>query len=135
FILKYIYTVNFDNLIVINNKLRGYASYIYFIKNIISERLIFIFKYFTDHLLHFVQLDLFFIIIKKIFKDTLHRLAELYNQNIIYTDKLILLRDIKIDNVFINYRNNNSGTTIKSIQLENLKDVVYISSGLSIIKK
>ncbi|KAI2889415.1 hypothetical protein CBS63078_10215 [Aspergillus niger] len=128
FILKYIHRVNFDDLKAINNKLRGHASHIRLAKDIIPERSMFVFEYFADHLLHLAQLELPPAIMKRILKDALRGLAELHDQDVVHTD-------IKADNVFIDYRNGKSGTTIENVQLGDLEDAVYIPPGSSMIGK
>ncbi|KAH8425609.1 uncharacterized protein LDX57_003358 [Aspergillus melleus] len=92
FVLKHIHAVNFDDLEAINNRLRSYASHIRLSEDTIPERSMFVFRYFADHLLHFAQMDLPLKVMKRILKRALRGIAELHEQDIVHTGKLILSR-------------------------------------------
>ncbi|PTU22458.1 hypothetical protein P175DRAFT_0430559 [Aspergillus ochraceoroseus IBT 24754] len=129
FVLKYIHAVNFDYLEAINSRLRGYASHVRLVEDTIPEKSMFVFEYFADHLLHLAQMDLPREMMKRVLRDTLRGIAELHDQDIVHTD-------IKADNVFIDYRNNQSGTAvIEHVQLGDLEDAAHIPLGSSMIGK
>ena len=50
----------------------------------------FVFEYFADHLLHLAQMNLPPEVMKRILKDALRGLAELHDQDVVHTGKLIL---------------------------------------------
>lgn len=51
FILKYIHSVNFEDLQEVNNRLHGNASHVRLAVDTIPDKSIFVFKHFTGHLL------------------------------------------------------------------------------------
>lgn len=88
FILKYIHEVNYDDLQDINNKLRDGGDHVRLAQDTIPEQSMFVFEYFTDHLLHLAQKDLATEMKKKILKDALHGIAELHDHDIVHTGML-----------------------------------------------
>jgi serine/threonine protein kinase len=85
FILKYVHEVNFKDLQDINNRLRGCANYVRLVNDIIPEKSMFVFQYFSDHLLRLIQKDLPLAATKQILKDALRGIAELHDQDIVHT--------------------------------------------------
>ncbi|GBF62393.1 hypothetical protein TMEN_4933 [Trichophyton mentagrophytes] len=75
----------------------------------------FVFEYFTGHLLRLAQNDLPLQVTKRILKDALRGLAELQNRNIVHTD-------ITADNIFIDWRGNGKDTSVERVQLGDLED-------------
>jgi serine/threonine protein kinase len=88
FILKYIHEANYDALQEINNKLRGKADYVRLFEDIIPEKFMFVFQYFTDHLLRLAQKNLSLTAKKRILKDVLQGIAELHDQNIVHAGSI-----------------------------------------------
>ncbi|KAL4922583.1 kinase-like protein [Aspergillus aurantiobrunneus] len=93
FILKYIHPVNFEDLQGVNNRLCGNISHVRLAVDTIPDKSIFIFKHFTGYLLTLAQKNLPLVVIKRILKDALTGLAELYDQDIIHTVQLGDLED------------------------------------------
>ena len=56
----------------------GSPPYLRLMQDTIPERSIFVYRYFKDHLLSLAQIDLPLLLTKRILKDTLRGLAELY---------------------------------------------------------
>ncbi|EGE85900.2 hypothetical protein BDDG_08845 [Blastomyces dermatitidis ATCC 18188] len=128
FILKYIHTVNFEDLQEINNRLRGGANHVRLVQDIIPEKSMFVFKYYTDHLLNLTQKDLPLKVKKKILKCALHGVAELHDHDIVHTD-------IKPDNVFIDWKDDRDGIIIDQVKLGDLEDAAHIPPGSHMIEK
>ncbi|RAL06639.1 putative calcium/calmodulin dependent protein kinase [Aspergillus homomorphus CBS 101889] len=128
FILKYIHGINYDDLEAINDRLRAHASHVRLPQDTIPEKSMFVFKYFADHLLHLAQMDLSFEVRKRILKDALCGIVELHDQDIVHTD-------IKADNIFVDYRNDQSEILIERVQLGDLEDAAHIPPGSSMIGK
>ncbi|OAL73020.1 serine/threonine protein kinase [Trichophyton violaceum] len=84
FILKYIHPVNFSDLRELNRKLRD-VSHVRLPQDILPEKSMFVFEYFTGHLLQLAQNDLPLQVTKRILKDALRGLAELHNKDIVHT--------------------------------------------------
>jgi serine/threonine protein kinase len=70
-------------------KLRG-CPYLRLSHDIVPKPSMFVYKYFSDHLLSLVQEDLSIALTKRILKDTLRGLAALHDQNIVHAGKLWL---------------------------------------------
>lgn len=68
----------------------GSRAYVRLLQDTIPERLIFVYKYFTDDLLSLAQMDLPIALTKRILKDTLRGLAVLHHHNIVHTGELDL---------------------------------------------
>lgn len=85
FILKYIHEINYDDLQHINNKLRDGGDHVRLAQDTVPEQSMFVFEYFTDHLLHLAQKDLPTETRKKILKDALQGIAELHDHDIVHT--------------------------------------------------
>ncbi|KAL2369969.1 hypothetical protein RJZ57_005624 [Blastomyces gilchristii] len=128
FILKYIHTVNFEDLQEINNRLRGGANHVRLVQDIIPEKSMFVFKCYTDHLLNLTQKDLPLKVKKKILKCALHGVAELHDHDIVHTD-------IKPDNVFIDWKDDRDGIIIDQVKLGDLEDAAHIPPGSHMIEK
>ncbi|KAK2809389.1 hypothetical protein FQN50_003848 [Emmonsiellopsis sp. PD_5] len=129
FILKYIHTVNFEDLQEINNKLlRGSANHVRLARDTIPGASMFVFEYFADHLLNLTQKDLPSEVKKGILKDALRGIAELHDQDIVHTD-------IKADNVFIDWKGGQDGIVIERVQLGDLEDAAHIPPGSHMIGK
>ncbi|KAE8352240.1 kinase-like protein [Aspergillus coremiiformis] len=106
FILKYIHTVNFDDLQAVNNRLCSNASHVRLAQDTIPEKSMFAFEYFADHLLHLAQKDLPLNTVKRILKDALLGIAEMHDRDIVHTD-------IKADNIFINWKSHQNEVIIE----------------------
>ncbi|KUL81690.1 hypothetical protein ZTR_09993 [Talaromyces verruculosus] len=128
FILKYIHEINYDDLQHINNKLRDGGGHVRLAQDTVPEQSMFVFEYFTDHLLHLAQKDLSTETRKRILKDALQGIAELHDRDIVHTD-------IKADNIFIDWKSGQDGTTINRVQLGDLEDAAYIPPGSHMIGK
>jgi hypothetical protein len=85
YILKYIHSVNFEDLEDVNNKLRGRASHVRLPQDTIPKKSMFVFEYLADHFLRLVQKDLPLETTKRILKDALLGIAELHDQDIVHT--------------------------------------------------
>ncbi|OAT01167.1 serine/threonine protein kinase [Blastomyces dermatitidis ER-3] len=88
----------------------------------------FVFKYYTDHLLNLTQKDLPLKVKKKILKCALHGVAELHDHDIVHTD-------IKPDNVFIDWKDDRDGIIIDQVKLGDLEDAAHIPPGSHMIEK
>ncbi|KAH8732472.1 kinase-like domain-containing protein [Phaeosphaeriaceae sp. PMI808] len=128
FILKYVHEVNFNDLQDINSRRSGGANHVRLVKDTISDKSMFVFQYSDDHLLQLAQKDLPIGTTKRILKDGLCGIAELHDQDIIYTD-------LKADNVLINWKECRNEIKIERVQLADLEDAVYIPPGSHIIGK
>ncbi|ODH53694.1 hypothetical protein GX48_00112 [Paracoccidioides brasiliensis] len=128
FILKYIHTVNYEDLQEIYNRLRGDANHVRLVQDTIPEKSMFVFEYYTDHLLNLAQKDLPLKVKKKILKHALCRIAELHDQDIVHTD-------IKPVNVFIDWKGDRDGIVIDRVQLGDLEDAAHIPPGSHMIGK
>ncbi|GKZ22531.1 hypothetical protein AbraIFM66951_006485 [Aspergillus brasiliensis] len=128
FILKYIHAVNFEDLQDVNNSLYSHASHVRLAQDIIPDKSMFVFEYFTGHLLRLAQLDLSLGIKKKVLKKALLGIAELHEKDIVHTD-------IKADNFFVNWKDSLDGITIEKVQLGDLEDAVHIPSGSDMLGK
>ncbi|KAI4153093.1 MAG: hypothetical protein LQ340_002520 [Diploschistes diacapsis] len=71
----------------------GSRAYVRLLQDTIPERLIFVYKYFTDDLLSLAQMDLPIALTKRILKDTLRGLAVLHHHNIVHTVQLADIED------------------------------------------
>jgi serine/threonine protein kinase len=67
------------------------CPYLRVLQDTVPEHSMFVYKYFTDHLLSLAQKDLPLALTKRILKDTLRGLAALHDHNIVHTGKLYLL--------------------------------------------
>ncbi|KAK2854399.1 hypothetical protein FQN49_005130 [Arthroderma sp. PD_2] len=85
FILKYIHTVNFEDLRDLNHKLLG-ANHVRLPQDILPEKSMFVFEYFVGHLLRLAQDELPLGVTKRILKDALRGIAELHDRDIVHTD-------------------------------------------------
>lgn len=85
FILKYIHEINYNDLQHINDKLRNGVDHVRLSQDTVPEQSMFVFEYFTDHLLHLAQKDLPIETRKKILKDALQGIAELHDHDIVHT--------------------------------------------------
>lgn len=88
FVLKYVDQEAFRELQTLNNRLRGNSKHIRLIQDIVPNESMFVFQYFTGHLLRLVQKDLPLPVIKRILKDSLRGIAELHDQDIVHTGDL-----------------------------------------------
>ncbi|GCB26354.1 2-hydroxyacid dehydrogenase homolog [Aspergillus awamori] len=128
FILKYIHAVNFEDLQDINNRLRNNASHVRLPQDIIPDKSMFVFEYFTGHLLHLAQQDLSLQTRKRLLKEGLRAIAEMHDKDIVHTD-------IKPDNFFVNWKHSDDGNTIGKVQLGDLEDAVYMPPGSYMLGK
>ncbi|RDK43510.1 hypothetical protein M752DRAFT_283201 [Aspergillus phoenicis ATCC 13157] len=106
----------------INNRLRNNASHVRLPQDIIPDKSMFVFEYFTGHLLHLAQQDLSLQTRKRLLKEGLRAIAEMHDKDIVHTD-------IKPDNFFVNWKHSDDGITIGKVQLGDLEDAVYIPPG------
>ncbi|EFR00767.1 serine/threonine protein kinase [Nannizzia gypsea CBS 118893] len=127
FILKYIHPVNFEDLQDLNNRLLG-ATHVRIPQDVLPGRSMFVFEYFTGHLLRIAQYDLPLEMTKRILKDALRGLAELHDRDIVHTD-------IKADNIFIDWKGHGKDIVIDRVQLGDLEDAAYIPPGSQIVGK
>ncbi|CAI6334266.1 unnamed protein product [Periconia digitata] len=95
---------------------------------ILKYNSMFVFEYFTDHLLRLVQKDLPLAVTKQILKEALRGITELHDHDIIHTD-------IKPDNVLIDWEERQDGIFIERVQLGDLEDAAHIPPGSHIIGK
>ncbi|OJJ74559.1 hypothetical protein ASPBRDRAFT_668090 [Aspergillus brasiliensis CBS 101740] len=128
FILKYIHAVNFEDLQDVNNRLYSHASHVRLAQDIIPHKSMFVFEYFTGHLLRLAQLDLSLGTKKMLLKEALLGIAELHDKDIVHTD-------IKADNFFVNWKDSFDGITIEKVQLGDLEDAVHIPPGSDMLGK
>ncbi|KAH7381557.1 kinase-like domain-containing protein [Pyrenochaeta sp. MPI-SDFR-AT-0127] len=128
FILKYVHEVNFKDLQGMNDKLRGNSDHIRLVHDTIPDKSMFVFPYFTDHLLRLVQKDLPLSVTKRILKDALRGISELHDKDIIHTD-------IKADNVLVDWKEHQDEIVVKRVQLGDLEDAAYIPPGSHMIGK
>lgn len=144
--MKYIHTVNFEDLQNINNRLRGGgASHVRLAQDTIPEKSMFVFEYFADHLLHLAQKDLRLPVTKGILKDALRGIAELHDKDIVHTGRSHLSRggerrliswvDIKADNVFVDWKDHHDGIIIERAQVGDLEDAAHIPPGSHMVGK
>ena len=83
--LKYIHEVNFEDLRDLDKKLRGATNHVRVIEDIILDKSMFVFRYFSDNLLRLGQTDLPLAVTKRILKDALYGIAELHDRDIVHT--------------------------------------------------
>lgn len=104
----------------------------------------FVYNYFTDHLLGLAQKDLPIALTKRILKDTLRGLAALHDRNFVHTGKLRLLlasaladshQDVKANNILIEWEESNDGMVIQQVQLADLEDGACVPPGTAIVGK
>ncbi|EEH16178.1 serine/threonine protein kinase [Paracoccidioides brasiliensis Pb03] len=124
----YIHTVNYEDLQEIYNRLRGDANHVRLVQDTIPEKSMFVFEYYTDHLLNLAQKDLPLKVKKKILKHALCGIVELHDQDIVHTD-------IKPVNVFIDWKGDRDGIVIDRVQLGDLEDAAHIPPGSHMIGK
>ncbi|KAM5453960.1 hypothetical protein MaudCBS49596_002585 [Microsporum audouinii] len=127
YILKYIHAVNFEDLRELNNKLLG-TNHVRLPQDILPEKSMFVFEYFTGHLPHLVQDNMPLETTKKILKDALCGLAELHDRDIVHTD-------IKADNIFIDWKGQGNDIVVERVQLGDLEDAAYIPPGSAMVGK
>lgn len=85
--MKYIHAVNFEDLQDINNRLRNNASHVRLPQDIIPDKSMFVFEYFTGHLLHLAQQDLSLQTRKRLLKEGLRAIAEMHDKDIVHTGR------------------------------------------------
>ncbi|RAL06127.1 kinase-like protein [Aspergillus ibericus CBS 121593] len=127
YILKYIHSVNYQDLEDINNRLRN-TKHVRLLQDTIPEKSMFVFDYFKDHLLHLAQKDLPIDTTKRILKDALRGLAELHDQDIVHTD-------IKANNIFIDWEEDQNGISVRKVKIGDLEDAAHIPAGSDMIGK
>lgn len=91
FILKYIIPVNFGDIQDINNRLRGDVEHVRLAQDSIPDKSMFVFDYFTGHLLRLVQKDVPLDMTKRILKDALRGIVELHDRDIVHTGRVTYL--------------------------------------------
>ncbi|KAF2642227.1 calcium/calmodulin dependent protein kinase [Massarina eburnea CBS 473.64] len=126
FILKYVHEDNLEDLQDLKGRLRG-TNYVRLVKDTIPEESMFVFQYFTDHLLRLAQKDLPLALTKRILKDALRGIVELHDRDIVHT------ADIKADNILINWNEDQDGIGIERVQIADLEDAVYVPPGQNIV--
>lgn len=83
FIVKDVHQCNFEYLLAIYRRV-GSCPYIRLLHDTVLEQSMFVYKYFTGHLLSLAKKDLPIALTKRILKDTLRGLAALHDQNIVH---------------------------------------------------
>lgn len=87
--MKYIHEVNFEDLQDVNRRLRNNTNHVRLPQDIIPDKSMFVFEYFTGHLLHLAQQDLSLGTRKKLLKEALRGIAEIHDRDIVHTGELI----------------------------------------------
>ncbi|KJF60499.1 serine/threonine protein kinase [Coccidioides immitis RS] len=108
------------------------SPYLRTLSDTIPEESLFVYKYFTDHLLRMApQTNLPLDITKRILRDALRGIAALHERDIVHTD-------IKANNILINWRIEKEDPrkiVVDQVQLSDVEDAVHLHPGRSIIGK
>ncbi|EEP79499.1 predicted protein [Uncinocarpus reesii 1704] len=124
FILKEVSGQKFDYYQNIHRELR--SPYLRCLSDTVPEQSLFVYKYFTDHLLGLApQAELSVSTTKRILRDALRGIAALHERDIVHTD-------IKANNIFINRKFGNGDQqkiVIDQVQLSDIEDAVYLPPG------
>ncbi|TAQ88176.1 hypothetical protein B7494_g3490 [Chlorociboria aeruginascens] len=127
FILKNVPRSNFEYL---QDMYRDLCScpYLRLSQDTVPGQSIFVYQYFSDHLLSLVQKNLPIALTKRILKDTLRGLAALHDKNIVHTD-------LKADNILVEQEEGHRGMVIEHVQLADIEDAAYVPPGSNIVGK
>ncbi|KAI4126993.1 MAG: hypothetical protein LQ338_003448 [Usnochroma carphineum] len=96
------------------------------LQDIIPDQSIFVFDYYTDHLLNVVQKDLPDAVIKRILHDALCGLATLHDHNIVHTD-------IKPNNILVEIVEDHHGIDVAQVKLTDIEDAAYVPVNCAIV--
>ncbi|KFZ01728.1 hypothetical protein V501_09833 [Pseudogymnoascus sp. VKM F-4519 (FW-2642)] len=89
------------------------SSYLRLMRDSIPEQSILIYDYATDHLLSLAQKEIPLATRKRILRDA--------------------LRDVKANNILVDYTNGDENIIVKSVQLADLEDAAYVPPGSDIV--
>ena len=109
------------------NDLRG-SPYIRVSNDAVPDQSFFVYKYFRNQLLSFVQKDIPLPTTKRILRDALRGIATLHDKGIVHTD-------IKANNILIEWKEQEQtgDITVEQVQLADIEDAAYVPEG-SVIK-
>ncbi|KAL9119080.1 MAG: hypothetical protein Q9187_004366 [Circinaria calcarea] len=124
FILKDVSQSDFEYYQDMYHSLRS-CPYLRLLQDTVPEQSMFVYNYFTDHLLSLAQNDLPIALTKRILKDTLRGLEALHDQNIVHAD-------VKPNNILIEWEEDQHGMVIKQVQLADVEDAAYVPPGSNI---